>query len=421
MSGLLSVLFLMMIAALPAALRDDPPEDDDAPSPDDDRLRGTEEDDILDSSDAQADILGLGGDDMITATGASTVSGGDGDDIILGSGESTLHGDAGNDRIAGNLFGSTIFGGSGDDVIDSAPAAVITTGEGADIVWANASYPVTNDIYNAGPAVVTDYVAGQDYYGIYGSVGFDGATGEPVAGDLAFRDTEEGVSVEIGGVAIFLLQGVRSADVAADDFVLEERLDAEGGVIDGTSRNDVIVAEDETVFGMEGRDIIAGGEDALVRGGRGDDMLFGAQGGAAGASFYGGEDDDWIGGNLDGAFAYGGAGNDIIEAGSGTTITTGSGADTVLIDALLPVQGFDLPLGPPVVTDYAPGEDVYEVTGTMFNDPVTGMPIDAELSFVAVGDGVEVQVDGGAGAATIIVLTGVTLDEIDPQDFRLVA
>jgi Ca2+-binding RTX toxin-like protein len=419
--GLIPFLMLMLVAAIPFSLRDDQPEDDTEPPPDDDRIRGTDGDDIIDAEDEPADILGFAGDDTITATGASTVSGGAGDDIIRGSGESTLYGGAGDDRIAGNLFGSTLDGGTGNDVIDAAPAAVITTGSGSDTVWVDASYPVTGDIYNAGTAVVSDYVAGQDYYGIYGSVGFDPADEQPVAGDLTFTETDDGVHVEIGGVPIFLLQGVRAADVAADDFVLEERFQPENGVIEGTERDDIIVGEGLTVHGYAGRDMISGGEGAVVRGGRGDDMLFGAADGAVGASFFGGELDDVFRGNLDGAFVYGGSGDDIIFAGSGTIVATGSGADVVLVDALLPVQGVDLPLGPPVVTDYTAGADIYQVTGTVFTDPATGMPNEPELSFFEGADGIAVQVDGGAGAATVILLTGVTLEEIDPQDFQLVA
>jgi Ca2+-binding RTX toxin-like protein len=66
---------------------------------------------------------GLGGDDVIDATGHAGVDlivlGGDGDDVILGSsGADALSGDAGDDVILAGAGNDQVFGDVGDDILD---------------------------------------------------------------------------------------------------------------------------------------------------------------------------------------------------------------------------------------------------------------------------------------------------------------
>jgi Ca2+-binding RTX toxin-like protein len=63
-------------------------------------------------------INGLGGDDVITASGLGTAmlftaNGGDGDDVLIGS--------AGNDTLSGGAGDDVLIGGGGQDILDGGP------------------------------------------------------------------------------------------------------------------------------------------------------------------------------------------------------------------------------------------------------------------------------------------------------------
>src|SRR6185312_1281923 len=66
-------------------------------------------------------INGLGGDDVITASGLSgmllTANGGAGDDILIGS--------PGNDTLLGGAGDDILIGGGGQDVLDGGPGGNI--------------------------------------------------------------------------------------------------------------------------------------------------------------------------------------------------------------------------------------------------------------------------------------------------------
>ena len=67
-------------------------------------------------------INGLGGDDVINATGLTgmqlVANGGEGDDILIGSaGNDVLHGEAGDDVLIGNGGQDVLDGGPGNNVI----------------------------------------------------------------------------------------------------------------------------------------------------------------------------------------------------------------------------------------------------------------------------------------------------------------
>ncbi len=249
----LAIFSMLMLAAVPLFNDGDNDSDDPAP-PDDDILRGTEAADLLvgdedttlidagagdDSivADTETEIdAGAGddtieaeggnsinagdGDDVITVGGESVVEGGAGDDLVNGQGGSTISGGDGNDTLLGATLLSTIDGGAGDDVIAAGPATLVTSGSGADTISLSAAFPVTADIFNAGPTAVTDYTAGQDLYQINGSYtalesgGFD-------LGTLSFVESPAGVEVRLSGMAIMALQGVALADVDRGDFVLD--------------------------------------------------------------------------------------------------------------------------------------------------------------------------------------------------------
>ena len=64
-------------------------------------------------------INGLGGDDVIEASGLSgillTANGGDGDDVLVGS--------PGNDTLLGGAGDDVLIGGGGQDVLDGGPGS----------------------------------------------------------------------------------------------------------------------------------------------------------------------------------------------------------------------------------------------------------------------------------------------------------
>ena len=251
MIGMFAIFGLTLVCALPFVLDSS----NDAPDPDpsdDDALQGTDgadmltgtaetrfidagagDDDItaevetdIDAGSGDDTIEGAGlnqidagdGDDRIIAGGESDIDAGAGDDLVTGQGGSTVSGGDGDDTLLGSGLNSTIDGGAGDDVIDAGPNVLLTTGTGADTVTLSASYPVTSDIYNAGPVTVTDYVAGQDSYQINGTYTAL-ETGGYDQGALAFVETPEGVSVTLSGMRLMLLQDVVLADVDQSDFV----------------------------------------------------------------------------------------------------------------------------------------------------------------------------------------------------------
>nr|WP_232846819.1 sulfatase-like hydrolase/transferase [Devosia beringensis] len=68
-------------------------------------------------------LYGLGGDDVLQSTGASTVEGGEGDDLLIGSKSSdVLIGGPGNDVLRGNDGDDRLIGGPGSDTLVGGPA-----------------------------------------------------------------------------------------------------------------------------------------------------------------------------------------------------------------------------------------------------------------------------------------------------------
>ncbi|MEO0914407.1 MAG: LamG-like jellyroll fold domain-containing protein, partial [Pseudomonadota bacterium] len=73
--------------------------------------------DIMNGTDVNELIRGMGGHDEINGwSGADIIMGGDGDDMLIGHrGNDTLHGESGDDRLFGGGHSDVIHGGSGDD------------------------------------------------------------------------------------------------------------------------------------------------------------------------------------------------------------------------------------------------------------------------------------------------------------------
>ncbi len=96
-----------------------------------DEATGVTRDVTISNFDATDKIVinGLGGDDVINATGLTgmqlTANGGDGDDILIGSaGNDTLTGGPGDDILVGNGGQDVLDGGPGGNVIFHAPTTL---------------------------------------------------------------------------------------------------------------------------------------------------------------------------------------------------------------------------------------------------------------------------------------------------------
>jgi Ca2+-binding RTX toxin-like protein len=98
-------------------------------------------------------INGLGGDDVIEATGLQpgiflTANGGDGDDILIGG--------AGNDTLTGGAGDDVLIGGPGFDVLDGGTGSNVVIQDGG---GALASTPVTSQPVPGGAALLTQFMA----------------------------------------------------------------------------------------------------------------------------------------------------------------------------------------------------------------------------------------------------------------------
>ncbi len=114
---------------------------------------GTDDDDVIFVSGADAKVYGHGGDDLICASSpndaGARIYGGDGNDIVVGVGSHLVFGDAGNDVIILNGGLNEAWGGAGNDIINGAGASQL-------LAYGDAG----NDIINGSPG--PDWLGGYD-------------------------------------------------------------------------------------------------------------------------------------------------------------------------------------------------------------------------------------------------------------------
>jgi Ca2+-binding RTX toxin-like protein len=180
-------------------------------------------------------INGLGGDDVIVASGLSaavqlTANGGDGDDVLIGS--------PGNDTLSGGAGDDVLIGGGGQDVLDGGP--------GDNIVLQSAVAPIRAAASASGSAASNSGMP-------------------PLAGTAAndaITIAEQGGNVTVSGLAKPLTLPGQTGDST---------------VVAGLGGNDVIDASGVTSPNMHF--ILDGGAgDDVLHGGRGDDLLLGGTG-----------------------------------------------------------------------------------------------------------------------------------------------
>ncbi len=324
------------------------------------------------SGDAGDDIL-LGGH------GGDTIDGGDGSDIILGDegvldwmaldgdrttldliqstsmalggGADTIRGGAGNDMVIGGRFGDTIDAGDGMDIVLGDSGRLVATRESGISPWAAHGFSIgliTPDQLSDGGNDRIQGGAGNDL--IIGSAGHDDIDGGDGA-DLIFGD---------------------QAFISVTSGVFDSRAFP---LLHGSPIRHTFINDDAGRWS---------GNDSL-RGGAGDDLLFGQEGndqlfGDAG-------DDDLIGG-LGSDKLYGGGGDDILLGGLGQVLRTPDGAgrvrrsevlllDQVVLAGSIALDDPALPFGDRATLDALLGSDITLLAGTHRADGTRSTVVDA--------------------------------------------
>lgn len=353
--------------------------------------------DVLVGGAARDYLWGLAGDDKIAARGENDIAYGDsGDDIITGgAGADRLEGGKGNDRVFGGDDADMVAGGPGNDYLDEGKGhGDVEGGPGNDILIGGTGPDAFGFDRMSGNDVIRDFTAGP---GMFDHLALRDLRWE----DLRIADTSAGAKVSWDGGSV-VLQGVRKAQLAQDDFMFANAPDLPPGARDvngpaperGTSSSDgpgvngeplaagnagkalepgeigFTFQGDETyraavgtsgadvlnggaawdhLFGRDGDDRLSGmGGNDVLQGDAGNDRLFGGDGmdrldgGMGNDRLFGGDMADDVMG-MDGAdYIDGGPGHDMIEGGAGNdTLRGGTGADAFIVD---PMSGNDVVL-----------------------------------------------------------------------------
>ena len=295
-----------------------------------------------------------------TTTGTSSYSCNDGStgtgtwQFVDIPGDDTLNGTAGDDTLPGTTGADTINGRDGNDILQ---------GLGGD------------DTLNGND--------GNDK--LYGGAGADTLNGG--AGDDYAYYLDSGVGVLV-------------------------RLHAAHAVKYGDAEGDTLI-DIEHLVGSEYNDTLAGdGEDNILEGRNGDDVLYGGPAGG---------DDEMYGGNGDDRI-FGGKGNDILTGGEGNDyLKGGPGEDTFIVDGddmdVLyggtekdTFQFFPSNLGGGSIRDFSDGEDVIDLT------EFTGINSMDDLDIVSHGDNVRIELSG-TDYLTTIILSDFDVNNLDNSDF----
>lgn len=266
-------------------------------------LVGTRINDILDGKYSMRNIIfGAGGDDNI--------SGGKLSDYIVGG--------SGNDNIDARSGNDIIFSGSGNDIVNSGSGHdKIYAGTGDDNINAGSG----NDSISAGSGD-DDIIAGAGNDKIYGGSGNDWINGNS-GNDRVYAGF--GNDIVYGGSGDDSLYGN-----SGDDYI---EGNSGNDLILGGSGNDYVLAGtgNDRVYGESGNDWILGGSgNDYLHGGFGNDKLYGEVGND---TIYGGDGNDRIDGGDGNDKLYGGNGNDTIYTGAGSVDYAygGAGNDVVNI------------------------------------------------------------------------------------------
>jgi serralysin len=412
---------------------------------------------------------GLGGDDLLTGDGE--------DDVLYGDqGRDTLSGGDGSDRLYGGSAGDRVFGGAeadslhgdgGDDYLDEgAGHGDLEGGMGNDTLVGGQGPDAFAVDRMSGDDVIRDFTAGP---GMFDHLALRGLRWE----DLRFQDTAAGVKISWEGGSV-VLEGVRQAQLAQDDFMFADAPDLPPGtrdpagptaerpspsregptlderrmegerfdkaaddelrdgtvrfgfqgdqayqVVVGTLDGDNLVggATWDNMFGRDGRDTLTGaGGDDVLQGDAGDDRL---DGGDGRDRLDGGDGADTLLGAAMADELMGMGGNDSLDAGAGhDMIEGGMGNDTITggtgADAFIvdPRSGFDVILDMEVRGE-AQGAFDHLALRDIRPDQVTVVDR-SEGAFVSWNTDGDAEAEGG------VLLRGVFKADLRQSDFMFV-
>ncbi|WP_428938046.1 hypothetical protein [Fontivita pretiosa] len=294
-----------------------------------DTIHGQQDNDLIDGQDDPDNLFGDAGNDTITGgTGADTVEGGADQDSISGdtdadllfgnAGDDTIHGNAGNDTARGGSGSDILFGDDGSDWLfgDSEPDIIF--GDEGQVVLASA-LALRRAGAGADAAVILRIES------INPSVGGD---------DRMFG--LEGDDTMLGGFGGDQIDGGPGDNIMLGDNGLLSYI-----IVNKTSQLVLITTTDPTlgasdeIIAQDGNDSIMGGTAAeTIRGGAGDDLIFGDHGKIdytlpANANFISIDTGGGDGGGND--VIFGEAGDDTVLGGQAADIARGGGGDDDLI------------------------------------------------------------------------------------------
>lgn len=248
---------------------------------------------------------------------------------------------------------------------------------------------------------------------------------------------------------INLNEGQFSSIVVPSDALPAGVAERNSGIYDGTNNLGIAFgAVIENAIGGTGNDLLTGNSiNNFLDGGDGNDSLYGGLGndtifGGLGFDWIvGGDGDDIINGNKNEDTIFGGAGNDSIFGGKGfDSIDGGDGNDSVSGDLgrdtitggqgddhfqfLKPLDGFN---NIDTVTDYSSGQDVIELSATVFTAYAgqigSYVTPSANLTYNSTTGALAYDVDGvgPAGSLTFAILGTVGHPALLGHDFLIIA
>lgn len=257
-------------------------------------------------------IMGLGGNDLITAsdhftlayggTGNDTITGGKADDQLYGDNGNDslsggngsdqlyggkdndwLHGDAGKDHVYGGNGADHVYGDAGNDTVDGgAGNDVVNGGEGNDVMYGGLGDDTVNDYYGVGTpgndtlygGAGSDWVWGQGHDMVYGGAGNDWVSATDGDSTIYGEAGDDNMSSAHGH---FTLYGGAGNDTIRGVEMYGDHTDSSDTIYGGAG-NDSITGGwcSDTIYGGAGNDTITGGNDNdVINGGAGDDLLVG--------------------------------------------------------------------------------------------------------------------------------------------------
>jgi alkaline phosphatase len=165
-------------------------------------------------------------------------------------------------------------------------------------------------------------------------------------------DLPEGTVIDLDGVEFAIIIGPGTYGGGAGSNVI---------IADGSSQHIVLGADDDTIYGGAGDDIVGseGGDDRIY-GEAGNDAVFGGDGNDA---LYGGSGEDYVHGDAGNDTLYGGTGDDLLTGNAGNDTIYG---DDAAASAAVPVDN-DTVLFSGDVNDYSVGYNSDSDTWTIYD------------------------------------------------------